>query len=57
MPRKKVTENASYTVICGCDADEVRYEIGDPYSPSDHEPATTEALLEMNCLEENDGDR
>lgn len=43
-----------YTVICGCDtADGTRYEVGDSYLPELHDKEVTEALLEMNCIEEN----
>jgi hypothetical protein len=42
-----------YKVVCGCNAaDGTRYEIGADYNPMNHDPQTTLALIEMNCLEE-----
>lgn len=54
MAKKKAKQ---YRVICGCNtSDDTRYEVGDPYSPEDHQPEDTATLLEMNCLEEVDVD-
>jgi hypothetical protein len=56
MAKKKKTQ-ASYTVILGCEtADGVRYEIGDAYDAEKHSLETTTALLEMEALEETNGD-
>lgn len=57
MAKKKAQKNASYTVTKGCEtADGTLYAIGDAYDLEKHSLETTAALLEMEALEETNGD-
>ena len=55
MAKKKEAPKV-YIVLSGCDtSDGTRYEKGDSYLPELHAPSTTEAFLELGCIEEQDG--
>lgn len=57
MARKKQKLTAQYTVVNGCNAaDGTRYEIGDAYCPENHAESTTQAFIEMGCIELNTGE-